>query len=130
MTLTRFDFPANFRDFLNVVVGTGVLDASSMVCLGAEFGRDWKAMGNDILETAHCGIHELSGNAAHKTIVKAWDSLNADNAKAVEHLFVSGPAVKAIEEGRPLEIDEIDFDEEYDGPPDGDAWSGGFAKNH
>ena len=128
--MDRFDLPKNFRDFLDTVLKTGVLDATSLVCLGAEFGHDWRGMGSEIVVTAYCSIHEPKGCENHRTIVKAWDSLNADNAKAVEHLFVSGPAVKAIEEGRPLEIDEVDFDDEYDGPPDGDAWSGGFAKNH
>lgn len=107
--MDRFDFPKNFRDFLDTVLKTGVLDATSLVCLGGEFGHDWRGMGDDILETAHCGIHEPKGNAAHKTIVKAWDAMNADNAKAVEHLMVfeDGPIVKAIKEGRPLEMDEL-----------------------
>ena len=128
--MTRFDVPKNFRDWLNTVLETGVIDATDIACLGALFGHDWRGMADDIILTAYSGIHEPKGCERHRTIVKAWDALNADNAKAVEHLFVSGPAVKAIEEGRPLEIDEVDFDDEYDGPPDGDAWSGGFAKNH
>ncbi len=129
--MNRFDLPANFRDFLNTVLKTGVMDGASLVCLGASFGHDWRGMGHDILETAFCGIHEPKGCEHHRTIVKAWDSLNADNAKAVEHLFVSGPVVKAIEEGRPLEMDEIDFDQPSEcdecgkvvsGPHDCPAW--------
>jgi len=128
--MDRFDLPKNFRDFLDTVLKTGVLDATSLVCLGAEFGDDWRGMGSEIVVTAYCSIHEPKGCESHRTIVKAWDSLNAD--KAVENLMVweDGPAFKAIEKGTPLEIDELDTDEEYDGPPDGDAWSGGFAKNH
>ncbi len=128
--MDRFDLPKNFRDFLDTVLKTGVLDATSLVCLGAEFGDDWRGMGSEIVVTAYCSIHEPKGCENHRTIVKAWDSLNVD--KDVENLMVweDGPAFKAIEKGTPLEIDELDTDEEYDGPPDGDAWSGGFAKNH
>ncbi len=121
--MDRFDLPKNFRDFLDTVLKTGVLDATSLVCLGAEFGHDWRNMGGDIVVTAYCGIHAPKGKVAHSTIVKAWDSLIADNAKSVEPLMVweDGPAFKALKEGRPLATDELDFDDD-DGWDDDDDW--------
>ncbi len=87
MTMTRFDLPANFRHFLETALDLRVVDGSTLVFLGRNHGDDWRTIGGEIIEIAFADHHCPRGAKRHSAIVKAWDALNAENRKAVEHLL-------------------------------------------
>ena len=75
---TRHDFSKDVRDFFNLAVTLGVVDAVELMVMGAEHGTDWRTMGDELLTVAFSGTHEPQGQTRHHLLVAAWDRLLGD----------------------------------------------------
>lgn len=72
MSIDRFDVPDIVAEIMEVGIKHDLLDVKDVYALSNEFGYDWYALLNEIVEYAYVRVHGDDGES-HAAIVKLVD---------------------------------------------------------